>query len=175
VKPPPEIAEIVVPAPLVPVPSINEVAAQPVFDAAAASAAGMGRDCEIGDALARAFTGHPLLRQALADWSPVARSVSGAIMLWDGEWVAPEDGIPPESLALIQRGVIEGIKAAPEECLDAPVIGPRFVIVPSESARSTVLVLGSGAWNWRHILDYEEERLLAAPPVPQKPVIAANM
>ncbi len=85
--------------------------------------------------------------------------MSGAIMLWDGAWVAPNAEMSPESLSLIQRGVLEGIRAAPEECLDEPVIGPRLVIVPSPDSRNAVLVLGSGSWAWRHILDHEEERL----------------
>jgi len=172
---PPKIPDIVVPVPLVPVPAINEVVAEPVFDSAAASAAGLGQDCEIGEALARAFTGHSVLRQALGDWSPVARSVSGAIMLWDGEWVAPEAGIAPESLELIQRGVIEGIKAAPEQCLDEPIAGPRFVIVPADSGRNTVMVVGSGNWSWRQILDHDAQRLLNAPPAQQGAVRAGTL
>ncbi len=150
---------IIVPEPVVELPNTSELEAGPVFDISAAAAAGFGQSCEISETLGRAFQNHATLRQALADWPPQARSVSGAIMLWDGQWVSPGSQVDPASLTLIQRGVIEGIKAAPPECLDEPMAGPRFVIVPSPDSRNTVLVLGSGAWAWRQILDYENERL----------------
>lgn len=155
--------EIVAPEPVVILVSANEMEAGPVFEPSLAAAAGLGRSCEIGEALGKAFEAHVGLRQALADWVPQARSVSGAIMLWDGEWVAPETEISPASLVLIRRGVIEGIKAAPAQCLDEPIVGPRFVIVRGAEGKNSVLVLGSGAWAWRRILDYENERLLKQP------------
>lgn len=156
--------EVIAPEPVVKLPSTSEVVAGPVFDLSAASAAGFGKSCEIGEALGRAFQSHALLRQALADWPSQARSVSGAIMLWDGAWVLPDAQMDPASLALIHRGVVEGIRAAPEECLDESIVGPRLVIVPTPDGRSAVLVLGSGTWAWRQILDHEDERLRSEPP-----------
>lgn len=164
VEPVEQQKEVIAPEPVVKLPSSNEVLAGPVFDVSAASAAGFGESCAIGEALGRAFQSHAALRQALADWPSQARSVSGAIMLWDGAWVLPDAQMDPASLALIHRGVVEGIRAAPEECLDESIVGPRLVIVPTPDSRSAVLVLGSGTWAWRQILDHEDERLRSEPP-----------
>lgn len=156
--PKPVPVEIVMPPPIVKLAREIEVApAQPVFDPAAAGAAGFGSTCEISETLGLAFEQNPILRQILATWTPDARSVSGAVMLWDGKWVVPSTSIKPETLDFIQRAVVEGISSAPAECLKAEIIGPKFIFVRNDPAETTIIVLGSGTWTWEQILLHDRQ------------------
>lgn len=129
----------------------SPLAAEPVFSAAAAEQAGFGTTCDIADTLARAFTSNEALKSELARIGPESRSVANAIMFWDGGWVKLPASAPQAAIQTLRRAIIEGVEAAPAECLTQEVTGPRFIAVTG--ADSTImLVLGSGAWRWEQFL-----------------------
>lgn len=126
-------------------------ASPPVFSAAAAAQTGFGTSCELAELLGRAFADNPLLRAQLARIGPEARSVANAIMFWDGKWVEVDGRAPEDAVSLLRRAIIEGVKAAPPECLGQEVAGPRFIPV-KDAEKTTVLVLGSATWRWEQLL-----------------------
>jgi len=123
----------------------------PVFSAAAVEQAGFGTSCDLAAHLATAFENDPGLRAQLARIGPEARSVANAMMFWDGGWVPIEDRAPAEAVALLRRAVVEGVSAAPPECLREEVTGPRFIPV-KEAERTMTLVVGSATWRWEQLL-----------------------
>jgi hypothetical protein len=125
--------------------------AEPIFSAAAAESAGFGTNCDISDALARAFSENELVKAELERIGPKSRSVANAIMFWDGGWVELPSSAPPEAVDTLRRAIMEGVKAAPPECLTQDLAGPRFVPVTG-SGPTMMLVLGSGEWRWAQLL-----------------------
>ena len=144
-------------------------ASPPVFSAAAAAEIGFGTNCELAELLGRAFADNPLLRAQLARIGPEARSVANAIMFWDGKWVEVDGRAPEDAITLLRRAIIEGVKAAPPQCLGQEVAGPRFIPV-KDAEKTTILVLGSATWRWEQLLSedgtsnelVEQERLAPA-------------
>lgn len=128
----------------------------PVFSAAAAEQAGFGTSCELADLLGRAFADNPLLRAQLARIGPEARSVANAIMFWNGKWVEVQERAPEDAVGLLRRAIVEGVKAAPAECLGRDVEGPRFIPVKGAGG-TTILVLGSATWRWEQLLSEQAE------------------
>jgi hypothetical protein len=150
--PQPEPAEIIRPDPIIEL-QVETPAppAEPVFSAAAAEQAGFGTTCDISETLARAFNGNEIVKSELARIGPGSRSVANAIMFWDGGWVELPKSAPPEAIEKLRRAIIEGVKAAPPECLTQDVAGPRFIAVTGNGP-TMMLVLGSGAWRWEQLL-----------------------
>lgn len=131
----PPLAEIV-PAP---------VAAVPVIAVAADSAAVAG-ECAMVAAMTRALAADPAVAEALPRLPPQARSVADAVLLWNGTWSA-QPALEPARVA-----VMRAARAEPSACLDEELRGPRLIPV-GEPGRSTMLVVGSGAWRWRDLSD----------------------
>ncbi len=151
-EPQPEPEEVVMPEPVVDLDlEAPPVAAEPVFDAAAAQLAGFGTTCEVAATLARAFMGSELIRSQLDRIGPEARSVANAIMFWDGQWVDVQGRAPEDAVETLRRAIVEGVRAAPPECLAQDVVGPRFVEI-NEGKGTMILVLGSGTWRWEQLL-----------------------
>jgi hypothetical protein len=148
----PEPAEIIRPDAVVELKIESPAApAEPVFNDAAAEQAGFGTTCDISDTLARAFTGSELVKAELARIGPESRSVANAIMFWDGGWVELPKSAPPEAIDTLRRAIVEGVRAAPPECLAQDITGPRFIAVTG-AGPTMMLVLGSGAWRWEQLL-----------------------
>lgn len=150
--PPPQLPDPVMPEPLVklevegpPLPP------PPVFDAAAAEQAGFGTSCDVTDTLARAFAQSELLKSQLARIGPQSRSVANAIMFWDQAWVDVPGRAPEDAINTLRRGILEGVRAAPPECLTQEIAGPRFISINVDDT-SMVLVMGSGLWRWEQLL-----------------------
>lgn len=151
--PPPVVTEIVVPEPVVPLElDVPPLPAKPLFDAAAAAQAGFGTTCDLGVVIGRAFEQNELIRRELGRIGRDSRSVANAIMFWDGDWVDVPGRAPADALNTLRRGILEGVKAAPPECLAEEQIGPRFIAV-REAGSTMVLVLGSGSWLWQQIIE----------------------
>jgi hypothetical protein len=125
--------------------------APPVFDAAAAESAGFGTTCDVAETLARAFSQNDFVKAELARIGPQSRSISNAIMFWDGSWVDLPGNAPADAVATLRRAIVQGVEAAPAECRAEDVIGPRFIFVSGEGP-TMMLVLGSGAWRWEQLL-----------------------
>jgi len=98
-------------------------------------------------------------RAALARIPERRRSVAGAVMLWDGDWIRT-GALADARVALpIRTAVAQAVEAAGPACAGAPVAGPVLLIVP-DVAGATVLVVGSGTWRWADLATD------AAPPHP---------
>lgn len=161
-EPQPVVPDVVTPKPVVDLElEAPPAAPEPVFDAKAAASAGFGTTCEVAGTLARAFLASEAVRTELGRIGPEARSVANAVMFWDGKWVEIEGRAPPEAVDTLRRAIIEGVKAAPPECLTQDVEGPRFIAV-DEGTRTLMLVLGSGKWRWGQILEQHEQGLADA-------------
>lgn len=164
--PEPQPQELVMPQPRIEIEvEIAAAPPQPVFDLAAAERAGFGTTCDVADTLARAFTENPLLKSQLQRVGPRSRSVANAIMFWDGNWVKVPGGPPEDAVETLRRGILEGVRAAPPECLAQDVAGPRFIPVAS-SAGTIVLVVGSGNWRWGQLLATEQDMSGTTMPAP---------
>ena len=165
-EPEPQPEELVMPQPRIEI-EVELAAAppQPVFDAIAAERAGFGTTCDVADTLARAFTENELLKRQLARVGPRSRSVANAIMFWDGNWVNVPGAPPEDAVATLRRGILEGVRAAPPECLAQDVAGPRFISVDS-STGTIVLVVGSGNWRWEQLLAAEQDMSGSTIPAP---------
>jgi len=155
---PPEPQETVLPEPVLELDTLMDAAVpladpgppSPVFDAQAAQKAGFGTTCDVAATLARAFTENALVRGELVRIGPGSRSVANAIMVWDGQWVDLPGEAPADAVDTLRRAILEGVRAAPPECLAQEIAGPRFIAV--NGSRTTILVVGSGTWRWEQLL-----------------------
>ena len=119
------------------------VLAEPDLEPAGAA----GQECALAQQAAEAIERDPVAMAELAALPPGVRSPADAVMLWNGEWLnagALPAGIDPDSL---RRVVEQVVAAAPAECRETVSTGPQFIPVP-EKERTTMLVIGSGAWRW---------------------------
>lgn len=153
----PEPPRVPSPQPMIELPVETPIdTSPPVFSAAAAQQAGFGTSCDLAALLGRAFENDPGLRAQLARIGPEARSVANAMMFWDGGWVPVEGRAPEDAVALLRQAVVEGVKAAPPECLSQEVAGPRFIPV-KEAGRTMILVVGSATWRWQQLLESDPQ------------------
>jgi hypothetical protein len=139
------------------------VPAQPLFSALAAERAGFGTTCDVAETLVRAFAENESVKGMLARIGPQSRSVANAIMFWDAEWVELPGDAPKEAIDALRQGILEGVRAAPAECLAQDLAGPRFIFV-GDTGSPTMLVIGSGTWRWEQLLAQADERPEAAAP-----------
>ncbi len=142
--PPPDVRDAVV-AQLAPVPPTFVIA-----ETAPPIKAWPSGTCSPLDAIGRALAADPRARAAIADAPPGVRSEAGAIALWNGEWAATA-ATAAAPLASLRELVERTLAAAPKDCLDTTETGPRLVPV-RDTARPTLIVLGSGVWRWRDLI-----------------------
>ena len=148
----PEPPRMPAPQPMIELPIESPLeASPPVINAAASAQTGFGTSCDLAGLLAGAFENDPLLRGQLARIGPEARSVANAMMFWDGGWVPVEGRAPEDAVALLRNAIVEGVRAAPPQCLGQEVAGPRFIPV-KEAQGTMILVLGSANWRWEQLL-----------------------
>lgn len=113
---------------------------------AAASAGGGGDACRLGDRLQGVLQANTAVRAAIARIPAEKRSVSNAVNVWNGRWLALGDGG-----GVIQAAVNDYVAAAPERCREEAVSGPSLLPIAGEP-KPTILVLGSGLWRWSDLL-----------------------
>lgn len=121
-------------------------------DPAISDSAGAAGGCAMTDQIRSAIMADPAALAELAALPAGLRTDADAVMLWNGQWFdpgTPPDGVPGGALrTLIERLVA----AAPLECRVTPWTGPQFIAIP-QGARSTMLVVGSGAWKWQDLIE----------------------
>lgn len=88
---------------------------------------------------------------ALAALPPGERTVSEAVMLWSDIWM-PVAGDEAAALSPLRVRIEQTLRTLPQDCLEAPVTGPRFVTLRAGSSDNT-LVFGSGEWNWAELIE----------------------
>jgi len=76
-------------------------------------------------------------------------NTTGAIMVWNGDWVK-HPGQEGEGLAQLREAMMWEIAFAPEACRKQPVRG--LVLLSLNDGGSARVVLGSGHWRWSDLL-----------------------
>ena len=117
-------------------------------DAIARDAAG---GCAALPLIAQALVADPVALAAVRGAPPEIRSIADAVVLWNAGWAAAAS-TPDMPLAPARSVVEQSLLALPDNCLDEPVAGPRLVPV-ADGDRTMFVVIGSGNWTWRQLLD----------------------
>lgn len=126
--------------------------ADPVQAALAlAQAEGGGATCNLGESLRAALADDASVQGGLAALPRRSRSVANAVMLWDGDWIAP-DAAAARLLTPVRSAILDGVREAPGACLDETLQGPLFIPV-GVGAETVMLTVGSGVWRWADVLD----------------------
>lgn len=120
-----------------------------------------GGGCDIGGSLALRIGSDTVMRDVLASMPREALSVANAVQVWDGSWIESADKRAGPALAAVRLAILEAIEAAPADCRNQPLAGPRFVILPERQSSTTILVVGSGSWRWADLR--ERSRFAWAP------------
>lgn len=92
-------------------------------------------------------------RDAIREAPQEARSVSDAILIWNGAWnpVLIDVSTPLYRVRYIVERTLQRLTPA---CLDQPVTGPRLLPLPeADGVRTSFIVIGSGVWTWRTLLE----------------------
>jgi hypothetical protein len=91
-----------------------------------------------------------IVKDALVNVPKSDRSISDAIIIWGPDWggVASDAQSPLMTVRMKVEHALEGL---PAECLEQAVIGPRLIPILS-NGNTTLLVFGSGVWNWGQLL-----------------------
>ena len=75
---------------------------------------------------------------------------SGALMVWNGDWVR-HPGQEGAGLAAVREAILWEVGFAPPACRVEPVKG-LVVVTMSDAPGAARLALGSGTWRWRDLL-----------------------
>jgi hypothetical protein len=159
--PPTPPQPVIVPPPIVPLPTPNE-AVVALLDQADVSAAGGA--CDLTEPVRAALQASKEVLTSLPQIPRDKRSVANAIMVWKVAWLAEDGELDTAAVAMIRDVVAGTIAAATPECRLQPQIGPRLLLL-SGTGDTVVLAVGSGAWRWQDLLetarpDWAEEDLL---------------
>ena len=102
-----------------------------------------GGACDMARRLQSALRRDGLVKAALAARAP---SGSGAILVWDGGWVANpgEDG---KGLAAVREAIVWEVAFSPPACREGRVHGPVLFSV-SEMQGQTRIAIGARDWRW---------------------------
>lgn len=107
--------------------------------------------CALDGAVQAALGASGDVKGALDLVPPNGRSVSGATLIWDGAWANAAIVGGDRVLKPIEAIVAAVVGAAPADCRDALVTGPRFVFV-TDAGGMHILGFGSGVWKWSQLL-----------------------
>lgn len=107
--------------------------------------------CSLSSQIATAIQADVLASQAMANMPADLRSLSDAIMLWNGQWAHITQADVPDPVSPIRLVVIRQIQASPMACQSATITGPMFIAVP-DRGHVTMLIFGSGNWRWQDLL-----------------------
>lgn len=103
--------------------------------------------CDLTPTVQTALVADPDAVAAAHSLPPAILSMANAYMLWDAGWVPPRADAPSTGLDPIRKVLVEQVAAATQECRDQLQIGPRLIIVGTDSTAVT-FVVGSGIWHW---------------------------
>ena len=135
----------VTPTPLVAAPT-------PVVAQAMAQAAGSsGAACDIAGAVQTVLVADPAAHGAILVIPTKVHSASNAVMMWNGQWVAPADVGGASAFQTLRTAIRQVVSAAGSDCRDREIVGPRFMLVPDGDA-TMVAVFGNASWRWSDLL-----------------------
>ncbi len=104
--------------------------------------------CDLLAPLGRALQQDPAV---IAELAATTATDVRAVMVWNGGWAGR-----PETDAL-RRALVTALAAAPADCLDEAMTGPRLIFLTIEGMPVSIAV-GSGTWNWRQLLSSDQHR-----------------
>lgn len=108
---------------------------------------GAGRRCDMVRRLQSSLRRDPRVQSAAAE---VRRSGSGAILVWNGDWIQ-SPGEEGKGLAGVRQAIALEVAFAPETCRTQTVHG-LVLITMNDAPGSVRLVLGGGVWRWSDLL-----------------------
>ena len=120
--------------------------------------------CAVAAMLGRAIETDPAALAALLALPPEARTTADAVLVWNGTWLPAPLADGTDSLNGIRQIIEQSFAASPPECVEATIAGPQFIPVAADN-RTIMLVVGTGSWRWKDLVEpnmYENE---AAPDV----------
>lgn len=115
-----------------------------IAGAATSGTGSAGGECNMPRWLENKLRKDRSVQAAIAD-----ANTSGAIMVWNGDWVK-HPGQEGEGLAQLREAMMWEIAFAPEACRKQPVRG--LVLLSLNDGGSARIVLGSGQWRWSDLL-----------------------
>ena len=149
------------------VPTVLTIAAPP-----AAAGSGTGQGCGMAGVLAKGISESPDALAAVAALPKEVRSEADAVMLWNGTWLdtgqtSVLSAVPvlsaltgQDPVTALKSVILATLAAAPAECREVTSLGPQFIPI-AEPGRTTMLVIGSGAWRWSNLIEPEPDPLAA--------------
>lgn len=152
------------------VPTILTIDAPP-----AAAGSGTGQGCGMAGVLAKGISENPEAMAAVAALPRDVRSEADAVMLWNGTWLdtgrsAALSALPvvsamagQEPVTVLKTVILATLAAAPAECREVELLGPQLIPI-AEPGRTTMLVIGSGAWRWSSLSEPELNPLASPGP-----------
>ena len=147
------------------VPTVLTIAAPP-----AAAGSGTGQGCGMAGVLAKGISESPEAMAAVAALPKEVRSEADAVMLWNGTWLdtgqaSVLSAVPvlseltgQDPVTALKTVILATLAAAPAECREVTSLGPQFIPI-AEPGRTTMLVIGSGAWRWSSLAEPEPDPL----------------
>ena len=145
--------------PQVLVPTVLTIAAPP-----AAAGSGTGQGCGVAGLLAKGISASPEAMAAVAALPKAVRSDADAVMLWNGTWLdtgqaSVLSAVPvlsaltgQDPVSALKSVILDTLAAAPADCREVTSLGPQFIPI-AEPGRTTMLVIGSGAWRWSSLIE----------------------
>ncbi len=149
-RPKPIVKPKPAPIPPVPLPVPAEPVLPPQVVALLAEASAQAGACDLTAPVEAALRADPAIADAVATIPRDSRSVANAILLWNQDWLAPDE-IGSGALPTIRDTIVATIEAATPECRNAVQTGPRFM--PLDDAGATIVVVGSDEWRWQDLVD----------------------
>lgn len=110
--------------------------------------------CSTLEEVSKAIVADPAAVAAVVQAPTDTRSVADAIVIWNAGWSEPTEAVDGP-LEPVRRVVVQNLSGLDEQCLDEPIVGPRFIPVP-QGDRTLFLVFGSGAWNWKQLVETDD-------------------
>ena len=129
----------------------QSVAAQPPASKPVALATAGGKGCQILENLQASLQNSAEVKTALTLIPAASRSISNAILLWDGRWIDMPTTGGSAALTSIERITIQNVAQAPPTCQTETVHGPRLITL-GDARDTMVLAFGSGDWRWADLL-----------------------
>lgn len=125
----------------------NPVASAPPASAAESS---QGETCAPLEAIGADLSGDRPSLAAIESLPLRDPPATDPVVLWNEGWT-PLATSPPAPLAHVRLRIATVLASQPPECLAQPVIGPRFLTVPTLRG-ANLLVFGSGLWFWQDLV-----------------------
>lgn len=155
----------------------TDLALPPASSATPSAAPGDGSSCALAIESSGAILASSAALAELAAFPAGVRTPADAVMMWDGGWLDPGPLPQGVSAGAIRQIIEQVVASAPPDCRDRPQVGPQFLPI-RETGRTTMLVIGSGAWRWADLIEPNPACTVDKPtqcaPPPDSPRPATN-